>query len=99
MIPWQQSSVWSGTTSHSTRSCRFGLDEDSRPVAATVWATELLIPPLYRNLPFITISESSRSDLIRRGVDAERGVVRLSAVHYTSDDDVDRALAALEEIG
>ena len=32
------------------------------------------------------------------GVEPERGVVRLSAVHYTSDDDVDRALAALEEI-
>ena len=33
------------------------------------------------------------------GVDPARGVVRLSAVHYTSDDDVDRALDALGEIG
>ena len=32
------------------------------------------------------------------GVDPERGVVRLSAVHYTSDGDVDRALNALDEV-
>jgi selenocysteine lyase/cysteine desulfurase len=33
------------------------------------------------------------------GVDPERGVVRLSAVHYTSDDDVARVLGALEGMG
>ena len=32
------------------------------------------------------------------GVDPERGVVRLSAVHYTSDEDVDRVLNALAEV-
>ncbi len=31
-------------------------------------------------------------------VDPERGVVRLSAVHYTSHADVDRAIAALDEL-
>lgn len=30
------------------------------------------------------------------GLDPERGVVRLSGLHYTSDDDLDRAVSALE---
>jgi glycosyltransferase involved in cell wall biosynthesis len=38
------------------------------PIAATVWASEQLIPPLYRRRPFITISESSRDDLALRGI-------------------------------
>ncbi len=40
------------------------------PIAATVWSVERLIPPLYRGLPFITISESSRDDLVARGIPA-----------------------------
>ncbi len=46
------------------------------PIAATVWAAERGIPSLYRNTPFVTISESSRDDLVRRGIRAER--VRVS---------------------
>jgi len=46
------------------------------PVAAVVYGAELLIPPLYRRPPFITISESSEADLVRRGIPAER--VRVS---------------------
>ena len=42
------------------------------PIAATVWAAERWIPRLYRNTPFVTISESSRDDLVRRGIRAER---------------------------
>ncbi|MBW2231204.1 MAG: glycosyltransferase family 4 protein [Deltaproteobacteria bacterium] len=42
------------------------------PVAATVWASERLIPALYRRRPFVAISESTRSDLIARGLPAER---------------------------
>ena len=38
------------------------------PIAATVWSAERLIPPLYGRRPFITISESSRDDLIARGI-------------------------------
>jgi glycosyltransferase involved in cell wall biosynthesis len=38
------------------------------PIAATVWAAERLIPSLYRRRPFITISESSRDDLVARGI-------------------------------
>jgi glycosyltransferase involved in cell wall biosynthesis len=40
------------------------------PIAATVWSAERLIPFLYRRRPFITISESSRDDLIARGIPA-----------------------------
>ncbi len=43
----------------------------ARPIAATVWAAERLIPLLYRRLPFVTISESSRLDLIKRGIPAD----------------------------
>lgn len=46
------------------------------PVAATVWATEQLIPSIYKRLPFVAISESSEADLIRRGVAASQ--VRVS---------------------
>jgi glycosyltransferase involved in cell wall biosynthesis len=42
------------------------------PIAATVWTAERLIPALYRRLPFVTISESSRADLIARGIPGER---------------------------
>ena len=38
------------------------------PIAATVWASERLIPAVYRRRPFITISESSRDDLVARGI-------------------------------
>jgi glycosyltransferase involved in cell wall biosynthesis len=44
----------------------------SWPVAAAVWSTERLIPFFYRGCPFVAISESSRNDLIRRGIDGER---------------------------
>jgi len=42
------------------------------PIAAVVWSAEQLIPALYRKPPFITISESSRKDLIKRGIPGER---------------------------
>lgn len=42
------------------------------PIAATVVAIEKLIPLLYRGMPFLAVSESSRQDLVARGVPAER---------------------------
>ena len=42
------------------------------PVAAAVWSAENLVAPLYRRVPFAVVSESTRDDLIRRGVAAER---------------------------
>lgn len=38
------------------------------PVAAAVWTTERLIPLVYRNVPFVAISESTRNDLVARGI-------------------------------
>jgi glycosyltransferase involved in cell wall biosynthesis len=42
------------------------------PIAATVVAIEKLIPHLYKDMPFLAVSESSRLDLVERGVPAER---------------------------
>jgi glycosyltransferase involved in cell wall biosynthesis len=46
--------------------------EASWPVAATVWASERPLPRLYRRAAFHAISESTRDDLIARGIRAER---------------------------
>jgi glycosyltransferase involved in cell wall biosynthesis len=40
--------------------------------AALVWASETLIPLVYRRTPFLAISESTRDDLARRGIARER---------------------------
>jgi len=42
------------------------------PMAATVWAAERPIPWAYRRADFEAISESTRDDLVARGVAAER---------------------------
>jgi glycosyltransferase involved in cell wall biosynthesis len=42
------------------------------PVAAAVWASELLMPSAYRDLEFVVISESTADDLEQRGFAAER---------------------------
>lgn len=49
--------------------------EAAIPVAAIVWAHELLIPLVYRSTPFLAISESTRDDLARRGVPPGRVAV------------------------
>lgn len=46
--------------------------EASWPVAATVWAAERPLPRLYRRAAWHAISESTRDDLVARGVPAER---------------------------
>jgi glycosyltransferase involved in cell wall biosynthesis len=46
------------------------------PVAAAVWLAERPIPLIYRRQRFVTISESSRDDLARRGIPA--GQIRVS---------------------
>ncbi|HET9250503.1 MAG TPA: glycosyltransferase family 4 protein [Candidatus Eisenbacteria bacterium] len=44
-------------------------------VAGLVWASETLIPLVYRHTPFLAISESTRDDLHRRGIARERVTV------------------------
>jgi len=46
--------------------------EASLPVAALVWAAERPIPRAYRRAAFHAISDSTRDDLVRRGVARER---------------------------
>jgi glycosyltransferase involved in cell wall biosynthesis len=50
------------------------------PVAAAVFGFERLVPPLYRRERFLAISESSRADLVRRGVGAERVAVSFCGI-------------------
>lgn len=42
------------------------------PVAAAVYALELPLPRVYRRVPCVAISESTRDDLLRRGLPPER---------------------------
>ena len=46
--------------------------EASVPIAMVVWLAELPIPWAYRRAAFHAISESTRDDLVRRGVPPER---------------------------
>jgi glycosyltransferase involved in cell wall biosynthesis len=50
------------------------------PIAATVVCAERAIPLVYRRRRFLTISESSRADLVRRGIAPERVDVSLPGI-------------------
>lgn len=55
------------------------------PMAATVWCVERFIPACYRRAWFHAISESTRDDLVARGIRRERIAVvhpGVDAVHY-----------------
>jgi glycosyltransferase involved in cell wall biosynthesis len=54
------------------------------PIAAGVWSLERGIPTVYRRCPFIAISESSRDDLVRRGIPAARVSVSHPGIHRPS---------------
>ncbi len=49
--------------------------EASWPVAALTWALERPIPWIYRGLPIVAVSESTREDLIARGVSSPIEVI------------------------
>jgi glycosyltransferase involved in cell wall biosynthesis len=49
--------------------------EASAPMATVVWGAELPIPWVYKHAAFHAISESTRDDLVRRGVPGERVAV------------------------
>ena len=68
--------------------------EASIPMATIVWAAEFPIPRIYRKAGFHAISESTRDDLVRRGVPRERVVVihpGVDSVTYRPDPAVPRA--------
>ena len=68
--------------------------EASWPVAAVVWAAERGVPWAYRRAWFHAISDSTRDDLVRRGVPPERIEViypGVDATWYTPDATVPRA--------
>lgn len=50
------------------------------PIAAAVWIAEKAIPYAFRHHEFLTISESSKRDLIERGVDGSRVRVSLCGI-------------------
>ncbi|HEX4627581.1 MAG TPA: glycosyltransferase family 4 protein [Gemmatimonadales bacterium] len=69
--------------------------EASWPVAAVVWAAERLVPRAYRRAWFHAISDSTRDDLVRRGVPADRIEVvypGVDATWYAPDPTVRRTL-------
>lgn len=68
--------------------------EASWPVAAAVWAAEQRLPRVYRRAAFHAISESTRDDLVERGVARERIEViypGVDSVWYCPDPRVSRA--------
>jgi glycosyltransferase involved in cell wall biosynthesis len=70
------------------------LREAAPPIALYVMALELLIPAVYRRSRFVAISESTRDDLVRRGIDASRiAVVHCGLDHesYRADPSVPRS--------
>lgn len=50
------------------------------PIAAAVFGAEKLLPLAYRRQRFLTISESSRADLVRRGIAPERVEVSVPGI-------------------
>jgi glycosyltransferase involved in cell wall biosynthesis len=68
--------------------------EASWPVAAVVWAAERLIPRAYARAAFHVISNSTRDDLVARGIPAERIEViypGIDATWYCPDPATPRA--------
>ena len=68
--------------------------EAALPMAATVWAAEKLIPRVYRHAWFHVISDSTRNDLVARGVAADRVTViypGVDTVWYAPDAAAPRA--------
>lgn len=62
--------------------------EVSWPMAATVWLAERVIPYAYRRAWFHAISDSTRDDLVARGIPRERIAVvypGVDAAHFTPD--------------
>jgi len=57
--------------------------QESLPVAATVWAAERLMPAAYRGADFVAISESTAADLRERGFLPDRVRVSYPGIDHT----------------
>jgi glycosyltransferase involved in cell wall biosynthesis len=57
--------------------------EASPILGALVWAHESLIPLVYRGVPFLAISESTRNDLVRRGIPRDHVAVALCGLDHS----------------
>lgn len=52
------------------------------PIAATVVSIEKLIPLVYRNVPIVAVSQSSKDDLIARGLPPDRIRIIHNGIHF-----------------
>jgi glycosyltransferase involved in cell wall biosynthesis len=76
--------------------------ELSAPLATAVWLSERPLPWMYRGMAFEAISESTRDDLVTRGVRRERIRVifpGIDAEHYTPDPSVRSAVPLFAYLG
>jgi glycosyltransferase involved in cell wall biosynthesis len=64
--------------------------EAGLPIAVGTWLLERPIPRVYRKVPVVAVSESTRSDLIRRGMDGKRIQVVPNGVHLDRFEPVGR---------
>jgi len=64
--------------------------EASLPIASLTWALERPIPRVYRQVPCIAVSESTKEDLVARGLEARIEVIPngLDHTHFTPDPGV-----------
>ena len=84
LTPWWTRSKVAAIVPHLFGTAAFA--EAAAPVALYVVALEALIPWVYRRSRFVVISESTRDDLIARGIAAGR----ITVVHCGLDHDVYR---------
>lgn len=67
--------LWVGTPVVGLVPHLFGVtafQQESFPVAATVWAAERLMPSAYQDVEFVVISDSTAMDLAERGFETDR---------------------------
>jgi len=65
------------------------------PIAVGVVAIERLIPRCYRNVDLLAVSESSRDDLVRRGIDPARIAIAHNGIHPPAIEPRPQALRPL----
>lgn len=71
--------------------------EGNPALAAGTWLLERPIPAVYRKVPVVAVSESTRDDLVRRGLDRNRIRVVPNGVHVERFLPVDREEDRLPE--